>query len=129
MTTKRVMPKGKPFPKGVSGNPLGGKMHNKELKAIRRLTAVEVAEIGGMILQNNLAALKAIAKDPDASVLKTMIASVAVKTIEKGDAHALDKLLDRLIGKVRDEIKVTSVGNPLVTAQVVVLPSNGREKK
>ncbi len=100
------------FKKGQSGNPLGGKLHNPELRAIKKLTAIEVAEVGSLLLDGNLAALKAVAKDPNATVLKVMIASVAVRTISKGDYGALDTILNRLVGKVPNTVAVTKEKNP-----------------
>jgi hypothetical protein len=41
-----------------------------------------------------------------------MVASVALKIISKGDMYALDVLLNRLIGKVKDEVLLTGDGNP-----------------
>jgi hypothetical protein len=112
----RKIPKGKPFPKGVSGNPLGGKLHNPELRAIKRLTAVELAEIGSMIVKGNLKELQAVSKDPNVSVIKAMCASVAIKIISKGDSHALDVFLNRLIGKTPDKIQLSGVdGGPMKT--------------
>lgn len=118
-------PKGTPqnlkkFQPGQSGNPLGGRLHNPELRAIKRLTAHEVAEIGSLIVSKNLSKLRAIVKDardnPDSkhSGLKSWIAMVAIKGISKGDAHALDVLLNRLIGKVSDKVQVTGEdGGPI----------------
>lgn len=101
------------FKKGQSGNPLGGKLANPELRAIKRLTSIEVAEIGKLVISKNSAKLKAMIEDsannPESkhSALKIWIATVAYKGIKKGDAHALDILLNRLIGKVKDKIEIT----------------------
>lgn len=97
----------KKFKKGQSGNPLGGKLHNPELRMIKHLTQSELIEIGNLVIKNNTDRLREIAKDPQASVIKVMIASVAVKIISKGDMHALDVLLNRLVGKVKDQVAVT----------------------
>ncbi len=107
--SKKSLANLKPPKKGEIRNPLGGKAHNPELRMVKRLTAIEVAEIGSLVLKNDIAALKAIAKEQTASTLKVMIAAVAVKVIEKGDAHALDVLLNRLIGKVKEHVEVTGV--------------------
>ncbi len=94
------------FKKGVSGNPAGARAHDPEMRMIKHLTKQELAEIGNLVIKNNMKALQAIAKDPNASVIKTMIASVAVKIVTKGDMQALDVLLNRLIGKVRDDVSI-----------------------
>lgn len=109
--------------KGQVLNPEGGRAHNPELRAIKRMTAVEVAEMGSLVLKNDIDSLKKIAKEPGASVLKVMIAAVAVKVIEKGDAHALDILLNRLVGKVKENIEISSI-----TTTVQLTPEE-REKQ
>lgn len=116
-------PKEFQFKKGQSGNPSGGRAHNPELRAIKKLTAQEVAEVGALLVKGNLEGLKAVASDPNASALQMMIASVAVRTIQKGDMQALDVLLNRLIGKVKDHVEVSASQGPQV---IVTLPDNGR---
>ncbi len=83
-----------------------------------------------MILSGNTADLQAVAKDRKASVIKVMLASVAVKIIQKGDAQSLNILLDRLIGKVPNPVQVSGEGGgPVESVSVIIgLPSNGREK-
>lgn len=123
------MAKTKPIPpapawkKGQSGNPAGARKHDPELKRLKNLTKHELIEIGNLVIKGNVAELKAIASNPKATVIQTMLAAVSVKIISKGDMGALDVLLNRLVGKVKDEQAI--VVSP---GQVVVsLPSNGRE--
>ncbi len=104
----RKPPIGRRFQPGQSGNPKGGAAHNADMKRLRILTKGEVAEIGTMILEGNREALQAIAQDNSASALKIWFASVAVKAINKGDMHALDIMLNRIIGKVKEEIDFTN---------------------
>ena len=110
MAKKKVI--GRPFQKGNCANPNGADAHNPLTKAIRRMTHDEISDIGSMLLKGNLEAIQAAAIDPESSVLKVWICSVAIKAIEKGDAAALNQLLDRFVGKVketqdvRQEIKV-----------------------
>lgn len=78
------------------------------------MTKEEVADIGAMILQGNLDALKAVSKDPSASVLKTWFASVAIKAINKGDAMSLNVILNRIVGRVPEELRHTGEdGGPM----------------
>lgn len=126
-------PKEYQFKKGQSGNPQGGKLMNSELRAIRRLTAAEVAAIGTLILSKNVAGLRAVLEsaksDPNSknSVLKTWIAAVAIKGIAKGDPHALDILLNRLIGKTADHIKISDPsGGPIRALVGAMTPEERR---
>lgn len=122
--------KGKPpkhtqFKEGQSGNPEGGRRHDPVQRALKKLTNAQLLEIANLIVQGNAGQLKAIAKNPNATVVNAMVASVAGRIIAKGDMYALDVLLNRLIGKVRDTVELTgSSSGPQI---VVYLPSNGRE--
>lgn len=113
--------------KGQSGNPQGARLHDPEIKAIKKLTKSELKEVGSLILENNFTRLEELALDPSASTIQRMVASLARRVIFHGDPQAFDTLLNRLIGKVKEEVEHT--GN-LNSPQVIVsLPSNGREVK
>ena len=124
MPRKSNLPPGSGFKKGQSGNPKG---RPKDLlgKKMRQLTAEEFAEIANLIIKGSIEELRAISKDESQSALRVMIAAVAVKTISKGDMDALDKLLNRLVGKVKDHVQVTGMnGGPQV---ILTMPLNGSE--
>lgn len=90
------------------------------------LTKEELASVANLIVKNDLVALKEIAKTPGASALQVMLARICVKIIREGDMKSLDLLLNRLIGKVKDEVDWS--GFQVNMPQIVVsLPSNGRE--
>lgn len=122
-------PEGRRFKPGQSGNPAGARAHNKELKALRRLTKEQVAEVAELLLHGNLKKLQSIidAAKTDGkrnkSVLTTWFAAVAMKGIARGDMHALDVLLNRLIGKVKDEVEWS--GNAGFSQVTISLPDNG----
>jgi hypothetical protein len=82
------------------------------------------------VVNGNVRALQKLAKDPESTVLMVMLAGVCVKIIEKGDMSALNVLLDRLIGKVKEEGRPFGADAPppaTETRIVVTIPSNGRE--
>lgn len=120
----------RPYKKGQSGNP-SGINEPKELRQVRMLTKKELAEVGNVIIHHNLDTLKNMPDDPTTSVLQAMVAAVAARVIQKGDMNALDLLLNRIVGKVREEVKHSGeIINPHPETRVVVmLPSNGREVK
>jgi hypothetical protein len=97
----------RPYKKGQSGNPEGGRKHNPVMRKLKALTNEQVAEIGTLILEGNLPELQAIAKDDTAPALKVLIASVVAKAMQRGDAHALNIILDRIAGKVKERIELT----------------------
>lgn len=116
----------KPFPKGVSGNPQGARLHDPVKKAIRRLTNIEVAEVMSLVLAKDLKGLQAIAKDPTSTVLKVWVASTAIKGIQRGDGHMLNVLLNRTSGAPAIRLEHTGAdGAPIQTA---ALTSEERKK-
>jgi len=116
-----------PWKKGQSGNPEGGRKHDPAMRAIKNLTKSELVTVGNLIIKNNYKALLALAKADDATVLQRMLATVAVRIVQNGDMHALDILLNRLVGKVKDEVmQQMEIRTPQV---VVTLPDNGRSAK
>jgi hypothetical protein len=115
----------KPYKKGQSGNPNGRPHDPPELKKLKNLTKAELVDVGNMVVKGDFEALKRLAKNPKATVLQRMLAAVAQKVIEKGDMHSLDILLNRMVGRVKEEVALTSN----IPQVVVNLPSNGREAK
>jgi hypothetical protein len=115
----------KPFPKGRSGNPSGRAKGDIELQKIKSLTKKEVKEIGDLIVKGNLEQLKSKSNDPNASVLTVWFASVAIKSINRGDMGSLNVLLDRLIGRVKDDVEVTFPKPTIITykGQTILLGS------
>lgn len=96
------------FKKGQSGNPEGGRLHDPEIRAIKNLTRRELAEIGSLVLKKDLDALKALRANPKTMVLTAMMAGMAIRIVSRGDAAAFDALLNRLVGKVKDEVVTTN---------------------
>lgn len=109
---------------GESGNPAGRPPGDPVLKAIALLTKEEMVEMGSMIVKGEYGELQKISQAPENHTpLKVMITRVVLKIISKGDMYMLDVLLNRLIGKVKDQIE-HSGSMPYVTIEI---PSNGRE--
>jgi hypothetical protein len=120
------------FKPGEVSNPEGGRAVNPEMRKIRKLTTEEVVEVGSFLLSNNILALQRMTEDalanPDSehSALKIWIARVVLTGSRKGDAYALEVVLNRLIGKVAEKMNFEGLNLPQV---IVSLPSNGREIK
>lgn len=117
----RKPPRTHGFKPGNKANPLGAGAHNQDLKKVRRLTREMVAELGQLVLEGDLAALQAIKDDPKSTVLKVWFAAIAIKSMTRGDAHAFNIILDRIVGKTKDEITVSAPdGESGNTAKVIV---------
>ena len=95
-------PIGRRFEKGNKANPLGAGAHNPAVKMIKKLSNDQIAELGAIILEGNPDKLKEIINNPKSTVLQVAICSVLVKAINKGDMAAINALLDRIVGKVKD---------------------------
>ena len=105
---------GRPIQKGQVLNPLGGRAHNPELKLLRRMSNAEIAQIGTLVLDGNVDGLKALVQDKNSSVLRVWMSTVALKAIQKGDAHALSIILDRIAGKPKEFIELSGGTNSKV---------------
>lgn len=120
------------FKPGNNANPIGGAAHSPELRAFKRLTHLEFAEIGQLIIEKDLMKLEEFvraAKLPNSgiSALQVWVASIAIKGIKEGDCTRLDSIMNRVIGKVSERVEHSGVA---LGPQVIVnLPSNGREIK
>jgi|ERR1700722_1954104 len=123
--------------RGQSGNPLGGQKHDKEMKLIKAMTKKQVAEVGDFLLSDDYCKLLEYsemykqAKDGQintsgVSILQCMVASLALKAI-KGDTIAFKELMDRIVGKVKEEVEHS--GNLALPQVVIQLEDNGRAAK
>lgn len=117
-----------PFPKGVSGNPSGRGKDIPGFKALANLTKKELADVSNVLIKGDMKGLRRIADDETAPAMLCLVASVMIKIYDRGDMQAFDMLLNRLIGKVKDELHHGgSIGGNSNGTVVVTLPSNGRE--
>lgn len=126
--------KGRPPPpeasrwkKGQSGNPLGAQLHNAEMRVIKNLTSKELVDIGNLVVKGNFKALQAIKDDENSTIIQMMVAAVCMKVMRTGDMGALDILLNRLVGKVKEQIQFDGKHEAIPPRVVVSLPSNGKE--
>ena len=65
--------------------------------------------------------LKALVNAPDTPVIELMIASIIYKGLEYGDQQRLDFMLNRLIGRVKEQVEIST---PKPT---IIKRSNGEE--
>ncbi len=121
------------FQPGIAPNPNGGSRKASERARMKKMIdKQEMEEIGKLILTGNVKKLEAIIetckKDgkKNASVMKAMFASVALKAIAKGDAAAMNQLLDRLIGKVPVPMQMSSPDGSMRPHVTLLIPDNGR---
>lgn len=121
----------RPPKKGEVRNPNGHNRSPVEMR-MRKMAEGEIAEIGTLILDQNITALQEIIDDargpggkgnPDSkhSALKVWMAMIAVKGITKGDPYMLDAILNRVVGKVASKMILTGKdGGPIESVSTVV---------
>ena len=96
-------------------NPRGAGAHNPEVKLIRRLTQDQIEEIGSLILEGRIGDLERMSLDKNTTGLKAMMASVIVKAWRKGDSTAMEAILSRVAGKLKERHEHTGKdGSPLI---------------
>lgn len=90
----------KPWKPGQSGNPSGrpkGILDRDEVKAqLGKFWSMSATEV------------EAIAQDPKATAGQRMLASIVLKGIKTGDFSGADWLLNRTIGKVKEEVEIST---------------------
>lgn len=96
------------FKKGQSGNPDGARAHDPLTKALRSVTLDSYREIIELVMTSDLKAIKAIAENPKSTGLQVGIAVSFLKAIKNGDYTVIERIAERIIGKIPDVIKVDS---------------------
>lgn len=126
----------KPVKKGEVRNPKGTNANPVALR-LRTMAIPEIAEIGTLILDSNVAGLQAIVNDAISaktgkplvsskhSALKVWMATVTLRGINKGDPYALDSLLNRIVGKVPQRLLPPGVGEEGVLSTLPALLPEG----
>lgn len=98
---------GKPFAKGVSGNPNGSSKTAKQLKHIRAMTHEQILDMGLLMLGQDEGACRDIIKGAGFSNLQKMYAALIIKTIEERSESTFNVLLSRLIGRPTESLKLS----------------------
>ena len=100
--------KARQWKKGQSGNPNGARAHNHAVKALARLTVATYREVIELVLTGNLTELKAMAENPKTPAIQVGVASAFMKAIKSGDYAVIERIAERIVGKIPDEINVNS---------------------
>ncbi len=96
------------FKKGKSGNPEGARAHNPLIKALTKLTIDSYREVIELVMKGSLQELKEMAEHPKTSALQVGIATSFLKAIKNGDYGVIERIAERIIGKIPDELNVNS---------------------
>lgn len=104
---KRKKSGGRDFKPGESGNPKGRPPLPAQVREFRRLTLTELQGYIAAIKDMPVSELEDLAKSKDIPALKAWIYSMAVQGIRSGSERAFDSLMDRVVGRVADQVNIT----------------------
>ena len=110
MKKKRLLPEAaKPyrFKPGVSGNPKGRPL-NPIQDALKKMTKQSLRRIIRAIVKGNIDYVASVAKSKTASALEVAVATSFVKAASRGDYAMIEHIVQRVVGKIPDEIVVRS---------------------
>lgn len=96
------------FKPGVSGNPEGARAHNPVTKALKNLTIETYRQVIDLVLTGNIEDLLKMSKSKTIPAIQVGVAVAFVKAIERGDYAVIERIAERIVGKIPDELKVTS---------------------
>lgn len=94
--------------KGQSGNPKGRPPVKRELKNLKEQLKDDLEKYINELMKMELSQLKAIVEDKTGQYtsFKQILASILYRAGSKGDPMRMDAILNRVIGKVKDEVEV-----------------------
>lgn len=106
---RKPPPKHTQFKPGQSGNPGGKVKLPEDIREARKLNQHELERIINKYLYMDRESVKAAISNPATPMMELMVASIVAQAAQKGDHQRLDFVLNRLVGKVRDQIDVRQV--------------------
>lgn len=105
---RKPPPEATRFKKGKSGNPEGARAHNPATRALSRLTIETYREVIELVLTGNLEALRKMVEHPNTPAIQVGVATAFMKAIKNGDYAVIERIAERIVGKIPDELKVSS---------------------
>lgn len=120
-------PKHGQIKKGEVRNPkgIGGVHHNPMIKALRKVTLESYRQIIELVLTSDVAAIKKIAENPKSTGLQVGIAVAFLKAIKNGDYTIIERIAERIVGKIPDEIKIQPMS---ITQKISVIDKTALAK-
>lgn len=99
---------------GQSGNPEGRTKLPEDIRTAKKLNKIELERLLNLYLTLSDDEIKLRLADNSTPQLEKMIASIVTKAVDQGDQQRLTFLLDRLVGKVKDEVDVNLIPRPVI---------------
>lgn len=123
---EKTMKNLKPFKKGQSGNPEGGRAHDPVKRELKKITLETIKQMVEDLATKSPAELEAIYQDKNQPIFEAWFAKIAATGINDNDMGRMRFLLEYSAGKVPDKTDNTHRGGPAIT---ITMPSNGRDAK
>ena len=96
----------KKFKPGTSGNPAGSRLHNPAFKAMRKMSQGELADVMLYVANSNMDELIEASKNGKLPSLQAAVVRCFAMMIKKGDSAAFDRLMNRMVGQVKQVVEV-----------------------
>lgn len=97
-----------PFEKGHKKPGPGRPTLHPEIKGVKIMNQLDLLRHCNDLIQMGQEQLLKVAKDPNEPVIRVAVASVLLHGIKKGDQARLEMILNRMVGKVREVVDLTS---------------------
>lgn len=111
---------GRDFQPGQSGNPAGRVKLPPEIKEARKYNKLEVERILSDYMDKSPAEIDLALNRQDLPAIEIIVAKIVHQAMKRGDQFRFDFLLNRLIGKVKDQVEHSG----RVTLESLVAGSN-----
>jgi hypothetical protein len=105
---------GRDFKKGHNAPGPGRPAVSKELQATRQLNSSELVRILNELVHADKETLITKTKDPKTTVFELIICSILKNAYDKGDQQRINFILDRLVGKVKDQVEHSGDGFKII---------------
>jgi Family of unknown function (DUF5681) len=102
-------PKHTRWKKGQTGNPAGRPKPNPLVVALKNLTVETYRDVIEKCLTATAQELKAVLKHPETTALQAAIIKCFIKAANTGDYTVVERIAERIVGKIPEELKVTSL--------------------
>lgn len=99
---------------GETGNPGGRPKLPEDIKAAKKLNKIELERLLNLYLTLSSEEISERMTDRTTPALEKMVGSIIQKAVDQGDQQRLTFLLDRLVGKVKDELDITVIPRPVI---------------
>lgn len=111
--SKKVV--GRPWKKGQSGNPAGKPPLPPEVKALKKLTQADFETYAVTYLRMSISELERLENTKTLTTLEGIIIKNLIKAVKEGSTSDLNFYLERMFGKVAQNLNVSTNLNQSIT--------------